>query len=194
MFQFTRFPPLRVTRCDPRRVSPFGHFRLMRLHTAHRNFSQCTTSFFGTLCPGIPRMLLLTFATCDTEKLILSRSCFFCFLVLFVWYSIGKLHPEFLGFRLTPAAVWQTALPVCPHPPISALLLRSSFLRQKQPGTSPRLSSTRHSLSVPYSPYSVGTTLCSLFKWSTVPSVFLTTTAYFNGFLTVCLLPLTPGK
>ncbi len=136
MFQFTRFPPLRVTRCDPRRVSPFGHFRLMRLHTAHRNFSQCTTSFFGTLCPGIPRMLLLTFATCDTEKLILSRSCFFCFLVLFVWYSIGKLHPEFLGFRLTPAAVGKPLFPFA-LTRRSQPVLRSSFLRQKQPGISP---------------------------------------------------------
>ncbi len=151
MFQFTRFPPLRVTRCDPRRVSPFGHFRLMRLHTAHRNFSQCTTSFFGTLCPGIPRMLLLTFATCDTEKLILSRSCFFCFLVLFVWYSIGKLHPEFLGFRLTPAAAGKPLFPFA-LTRRSQPVLRSSFLRQKQPGTSPRLSSTRHSLSVPILP------------------------------------------
>ena len=39
------------------RVSPFGHRRLPRLHTAHRRFSQCTTSFLGTDAPGIPRML-----------------------------------------------------------------------------------------------------------------------------------------
>ena len=31
----------------PRRVSPFGHPRILRLHTAPRGFSQCTTSFFG---------------------------------------------------------------------------------------------------------------------------------------------------
>jgi hypothetical protein len=54
-------------------VSPFGYFRLMRLHTAHRNFSQCTTSFLGTARPGIPRMLLFTFVPCDTEKSSLSR-------------------------------------------------------------------------------------------------------------------------
>jgi hypothetical protein len=30
-----------------RRVSPFGHPRLLRLHTTPRGFSQCTTSFFG---------------------------------------------------------------------------------------------------------------------------------------------------
>ena len=28
-------------------VSPFGHPRILRLHTAPRGFSQCSTSFFG---------------------------------------------------------------------------------------------------------------------------------------------------
>ena len=150
MFQFTRFPPLRVTGFDPCRVSPFGYFRLMRLHTAHRNFSQCTTSFFGTLCPGIPRMLLLTFATCDTEKLIFSR--YFLLLFGFVCFGI-QLVSCTRSFRLAPVpgGCLQTASPACLHPPISVSpALRS--LRQKQPGISPRLSSTRHSLSVPYFP------------------------------------------
>ena len=40
--------PVGVRRHDSAWVSPFGYFRLERLHTAYRNFSQCITSFFGT--------------------------------------------------------------------------------------------------------------------------------------------------
>ena len=45
-----------VIPCERNRVSPFGHRRLSRLHTAWRRFSQCTTSFLGGWRPGIPRM------------------------------------------------------------------------------------------------------------------------------------------
>ena len=37
----------RMIGCNPYRVSPFGHPRLLRLYTPHRGFSQCITSFFG---------------------------------------------------------------------------------------------------------------------------------------------------
>ena len=40
--------PVGVHGYDPMWVSPFGYFWLKRLHTAHQNFSQCTTSFLGT--------------------------------------------------------------------------------------------------------------------------------------------------
>ena len=53
MFQFPPFPLpayLFSQQCQglsPQRVSPFGYPRILRLHTAPRGFSQCTTSFFG---------------------------------------------------------------------------------------------------------------------------------------------------
>ncbi len=53
MFQFPSFPLtayLFNRQCrglSPRRVSPFGYPRILRLHTAPRGFSQCTTSFIG---------------------------------------------------------------------------------------------------------------------------------------------------
>jgi hypothetical protein len=53
----------------------------MRLHTAHRNFSQCTTSFVGTTRLGIPRMLFLTFVDRDPERAMLSRYSFLSFLL-----------------------------------------------------------------------------------------------------------------
>ena len=54
MFQFPRFPapgyfvPPVLHGHTPMRVSPFGHLRLKWLHTPHRSFSQCTTSFIGS--------------------------------------------------------------------------------------------------------------------------------------------------
>ena len=44
-------PPAVSRRVPPRygwRVSPFGYPRLLRLHTPHQGFSQCTASFLGT--------------------------------------------------------------------------------------------------------------------------------------------------
>ena len=58
---------------SPARVSPFGHLRLLRVHTPHRSFSQCTTSFFGNWRLGIPRMPSVAYPTCDTEKLMFLR-------------------------------------------------------------------------------------------------------------------------
>ena len=43
-------------------VSPFGYPRILRLHTAPRGFSQCTTSFFGIYHQGIHRMLLVAYS------------------------------------------------------------------------------------------------------------------------------------
>src|SRR6266545_3607385 len=98
MFQFTEFPlPLPgATGYHPRRVSPFGYFRLMRLHTAHRNFSQCTTSFIGTTRLGIPRMLFLTFELGDPEISMLVRSVAVVVWFFFCLYELVKLHPEAL--------------------------------------------------------------------------------------------------
>ena len=66
MFHFPTFPPLalcvqaRVTGHDSSRVSPFGHPRITARLPAPRGFSQATTSFFGSWCQGIHRMLLIT--------------------------------------------------------------------------------------------------------------------------------------
>ena len=65
MFQFPAFPPLVYVFNQqypgfpwvgfPIRISP-----ALRLHTAPRGFSQCTTSFFGFCCLGIHLTLLVT--------------------------------------------------------------------------------------------------------------------------------------
>ena len=66
MFHFPTFPPhalyiqARVTRHDSGRVSPFGHPRITARLPAPRGLSQATTSFFGSWCQGIHRMLLKT--------------------------------------------------------------------------------------------------------------------------------------
>ncbi len=69
MFHFPTFPPrtlcvqMRVTGHDPGWVSPFGNPRIkVRLPTP-RGLSQATTSFFGSWCQGIHRMLLKTCTT-----------------------------------------------------------------------------------------------------------------------------------
>jgi hypothetical protein len=58
----------------PMRVSPFGHLRFKRLHTPHRSFSQCTTSFIGTRCLGIPRTPLLTSFTFIFSRSLIRRN------------------------------------------------------------------------------------------------------------------------
>lgn len=65
MFQFGRFPcrSLGMTKFEPRRVSPFGHLRLLRSYTPHRSFSQYNTSFIGTRRLGIHCVPLLAFRT-----------------------------------------------------------------------------------------------------------------------------------
>ncbi len=50
-----------VPRHDSWWVSPFGYPRILRLHTAPRGFSQCTTSFFGICHLGIHRMPLVAY-------------------------------------------------------------------------------------------------------------------------------------
>ena len=65
MFQFGRFPSLsrRMTALEHRRVSPFGHLRLLRSYTPHRSFSQYNTSFIGTRYLGIHCVPLFAFRT-----------------------------------------------------------------------------------------------------------------------------------
>jgi hypothetical protein len=66
MFHFPTFPPhalcvqARVTGHDSCRVSPFGHPRISARLAAPRGLSQPPTSFFGSWCLGIHRVLLLT--------------------------------------------------------------------------------------------------------------------------------------
>jgi hypothetical protein len=66
MFHFPTFPPLalcvqaRVTGHYSSRVSPFGHPRITARLPAPRGFSQATTSFIGSWCQGIHRVLLIT--------------------------------------------------------------------------------------------------------------------------------------
>ena len=60
MFQFPWFPrrDYFIYHAVPdhavRRVSPFGHLRLIRSHTPYLSFSLCIASFLGTLRLGIP--------------------------------------------------------------------------------------------------------------------------------------------
>src|SRR3954471_17221706 len=65
MFQFTRFPSTALcvqagmTGHDPSRVSPFGYPRIKARSTAHRGFSQPSTSFIGIWRQGIHRWLFI---------------------------------------------------------------------------------------------------------------------------------------
>ena len=68
MFQFPRCP----SSCEDGALADTGfpHSDIVgwsRLHTADRRFSQCTTSFFGTGRPGIPRVPCLMFVVFDGE-------------------------------------------------------------------------------------------------------------------------------
>ena len=66
MFHFPAFPPhtlyiqVQVTRHDSCGVSPFGHPRITARLSTPRGLSQITTSFFGSRCQGIHRLLLET--------------------------------------------------------------------------------------------------------------------------------------
>jgi hypothetical protein len=66
MFHFPAFPPhtlyiqMRVTPHDGCRVSPFGHPRITARLAAPRGLTQPPTSFIGSWCQGIHRMLLIT--------------------------------------------------------------------------------------------------------------------------------------
>ena len=66
MFHFPSFPPHAlyiqawVTGHDSCRVSPFGNPRITARLTAPRGLSQPPTSFIGSWCLGIHRVLLLT--------------------------------------------------------------------------------------------------------------------------------------
>ena len=67
MFHFPAFPPrtlciqIRVTRHHACWVSPFGHPRITARLAAPRGLSQPTTSFIGSWCQGIHRVLLHTY-------------------------------------------------------------------------------------------------------------------------------------
>ena len=67
MFHFPAFPPhtlciqMRVTRHHARWVPPFGHPRITARLAAPRGLSQLTTSFIGSWCQGIHRVLLHTY-------------------------------------------------------------------------------------------------------------------------------------
>ena len=67
MFHFPAFPPhtlciqMRVTRHHACWVSPFGNPRITARLAAPRGLSQPTTSFIGSWCQGIHRVLLHTY-------------------------------------------------------------------------------------------------------------------------------------
>ena len=64
MFHFPTFPPTAlyiqtaVTGDEASRVSPFGNPRINVWLSTPRGLSQITTSFFGSRCQGIHRLLL----------------------------------------------------------------------------------------------------------------------------------------
>jgi hypothetical protein len=66
MFHFPTFPPttlcvqVTVTAHDCRRVSPFGHPRVIARLPARQGLSQAPTSFIGSWCQGIHHVPLLT--------------------------------------------------------------------------------------------------------------------------------------
>ncbi len=62
MFQFPALAPgrSRVTPHDRRRVSPFGHPRIIACLPAPRGLSQATTSFIASYCLGIHHVRLVT--------------------------------------------------------------------------------------------------------------------------------------
>ena len=68
MFHFPTFPlpalyiqaGVTGSPCGPSGVSPFGHPRIKARLSAPRGLSQITTSFFGSRCQGIHRLLLET--------------------------------------------------------------------------------------------------------------------------------------
>ncbi len=91
MFHFGHLPTyLRLTELYSRRVSPFGHLRLLRSYTPHRSFSQYNTSFFGTRCLGIHYVPLFTFRNYRTVSPALLARAFRYYLR--VVYSIGNMH------------------------------------------------------------------------------------------------------
>ena len=67
MFHFPAFPPhtlciqMRVTRHHACWVPPFGHPRITARLATPRGLSQPTTSFIGSWCQGIHRVLLHTY-------------------------------------------------------------------------------------------------------------------------------------
>ena len=75
MFHFPAFPPhtlciqMRVTRHHACWVSPFGHPRITARLAAPRGLSQPTTSFIGSWCQGIHRVLLHTYNTKQLKML-----------------------------------------------------------------------------------------------------------------------------
>jgi hypothetical protein len=66
MFHFPALPPTALciqaeaTAHDDRRVSPFGHPRITAWLPAPRGLSQAPTSFIGSWCQGVHRVLLKT--------------------------------------------------------------------------------------------------------------------------------------
>ena len=85
-----------MTALEHRRVSPFGHLRLLRSYTPHRSFSQYNTSFIGTRCLGIHCVPLVAFRTI-VRSLRLSWHATIRY-YLRVDYSVLKTHsPRYLA-------------------------------------------------------------------------------------------------
>jgi hypothetical protein len=132
MFQFPRFPSYEygfLARCAglaPARVSPFGHLRLLRVHTPHRSFSQCTTSFIGIWHQGIHRTLLVAYPNHVIRRIRCSR--------VSLAYALVKVRRE------TPGEGNRS--PISPSPSLShgdEGTRTPDFLRAKQALSQPEL-------------------------------------------------------
>ena len=95
-------PRLRDDDGSRRRVSPFGHHRLSRLHTTRLRFSQCTTSFFGTRRQGILRAPFVPAPPSFEEEDTLRRFPRVCGAALLPRFhnQVAILYPGRLAARL----------------------------------------------------------------------------------------------
>lgn len=155
------------------------------MHTPCQRFSQCTTSFIGTRRQGIPRVPLLSFRTCDPEKLMLLRSSLLA-------YSFVKLqpgsYPPVSRAEFSPRSHSLTCN--CSSLNLHLATVRH-FYRQKQPGISPGLLSTHTSRNA-VEPFSLSRFGCSHHVRVCQKQLSLSRCRLF-GLFTVCLLYCRPS-
>ena len=109
MFHFSRFPPIhlciqcRVMQHYLHGVSPFGYLRIKGCLPPPRSFSQAATSFIGTFCLAILRMLLWCSTTTSLFDLVdigvveIFSTTLYLVLRICFWliYTLYIFEPEF---------------------------------------------------------------------------------------------------
>ncbi len=80
----------RIMQLSPHEVSPFGHLRIKGCLPPPRSLSQAATSFIGTFCLAILRMLLLD----ALQPFINLNSCpWFSYYYYFIFCCNDRLNP-----------------------------------------------------------------------------------------------------